>query len=68
MSVVVQDIAIGTGGFGLDSHAGQIKNSRQRVATATVFLWSCVSTALAAKMSPVTCYKLWRNTAGIMNI
>ena len=45
-SVVTKDIAIGAGGFGFDSQAGQMNTCRRRLATVAMFLRSCVAQAL----------------------
>ena len=62
-SAVVQYNAIGAGGLGFDSPAGQIGHGVANVAT---FLRSCVALVLSHGMGPATRYPLRRNTASIM--
>ena len=61
--MVVKDIAIGAGGLGLYSRAGQIE-CRRRLATAAAFLRSCVTQMLG----PATRYTIRRNTESTIKI
>ena len=51
---MVKDIAISAGGCEFDSWAIQFEQSRQRLVTAALFLWSCVGKALSRKDEPST--------------
>ena len=66
VDVAVKHIAIGAGGVGFDPRVGQFVRYRQRIATAAMFLRSCVAQALNRGAGPVTHYMLRRNTASIM--
>ena len=50
----MKDIAIGEGGLGFDSRAGQIENMHcwQRLATVEMYLRSCVDQALSCGDEP----------------
>ena len=64
VSAVVEDIAVGSGGLGFDSRAGQI---RLGVASST-FLRSCVAQALSCGNEPAAHYTLRRSTASVVKI
>ena len=65
---VAQGIAIGAGGVGFNSWAGQIGHKQQRLTTEAMFLRICVAQALSRGEGPRTRYTLRRNTASIMKI
>ena len=67
---VVKDIAIGAGGLGFDSQAGQIGHSVANILPSLLrFFGAVLSRSSIAEMDPVTRYTCQRDTctASIMN-